>query len=238
MNRMMKKCLAIALAATLAVGMLPTTGSFAAETTSKNTITVNGSANVMVKPDVAYLNIGVETKEKVASVSQQKNKETMEKVMKAMKALGVKSEDMSTENYSLFRTYDYVKETQVQYFMTTNTLKVTVSDFEKIGKILDAAADAGANNIYGIRFALLDESKAYDIALDKAIKNATLKADRIAKAMGKTSYKYFRIGEMSMSNVNYRDVNYVMSEKAMSPATPIQSGDIMVNATLSVEFEY
>lgn len=240
MNRLMKKCLTLAVVAALAVGTIPATQGFAQEAsvTSKNTILVYGNANVLVKPDIAYVNIGVETKEKVASVSQQKNKDIMDKVIKALKNEGIKSENMSTENYSLYRSYDYVKESQVQYYMTTNTLKVTVTDFDKIGKILDVATAAGANNIYGIRFALVDESKAYDIALDKAIKNATDKANRIAKAMGKSNAKSFKIGEMSMSSMNYRDVNYAMGEMAKAVSTPIQSGDIVVSASLSVEYEY
>ena len=59
----------------------------------KRTINVTGQAKVSASPDIARINLGVVTENVDAKAAQKENAESMDKVIAAIKAAGVKDED-------------------------------------------------------------------------------------------------------------------------------------------------
>ena len=78
-----------------------------AEDTEMRLVTVNGEGKIVVTPDLAYIDLGVQTKNKDAAVAQQENAKLMTAVVNAIKAAGVKAEDIKTTGYNLYQTSDY-----------------------------------------------------------------------------------------------------------------------------------
>ncbi|MGB3366669.1 MAG: SIMPL domain-containing protein [Acidaminobacteraceae bacterium] len=204
-----------------------------------NKVTVNGAGTVTLKPDVAYINIGINTKDLVASVAQDANKEDMNKVIAALKKTGVKEDNITTENYSIYKQVDYDKETKIEYVNVNNTVKVKVKDLESIGNLIDVSADAGANSINSIRFEVEDKSTAYNKALRLAMTDAKGKAIAIMGTFGKMPGTPSSVNESSYSGgIFYENILSDVSAKTLSATTSISPKNIEVTANVSVEYNY
>jgi uncharacterized protein YggE len=155
-----------------------------AETTSAlpRTITVVGEGSVKIKPDVAQANIGVEVVEPTVKEASRGARDTMEAVLKALTEQGVDEKDIQTSGFSVWTERPYGPEgpsDEVLYHVS-NQVAVTVRDLDTVGTVLDAAIEAGANNIYGVTFSLADPSQVESRARKEAVANAQAKAQELA----------------------------------------------------------
>ena len=145
-------------------------------------VSVQGLGEIVVTPDLAFIDIGVQTKNADAAVAQKENAKLMTAVVEAIKAAGIKAEDIKTTGYNLYQTYDYVLEKQSDpYFIANNTVNIKIKDITKVGAIIDTATAAGANTVNSIRFTVADDSKVYQEALKLAMADAKGKATAIMK---------------------------------------------------------
>lgn len=203
---------------------------------------VNGEGLVTVTPDLAYINIGVETEHKDASAAQAENAKLMTSVKKAIMNAGIAEDDMQTMNYSIYKTYNYYDDRErEEVYKASNTLKVTVRDLDNLGDLIDVASKSGANQINSIQFTVEDEEQYYQEALILAMTNAKGKADAILGTMNKTAGTPVRISESSYGGGLMRNSGAIaFSAKAemMDYSTPIEAGDIEVTANVTVEYDY
>ncbi len=215
--------------------------SFADTEIEKNIISVKGVGNVVVKPDMATINIGVETSNIKVDIAQKDNKKLMNNVRKAIINSGIEEKDLKTLRYGLYKKHKYDKEYKEE-FVVTNTLTVTVNNIDQVGKVIDASSNAGANIIRNINFGVKDESKYYDKALELAMKDAKNKATIIMKTFGKTPSIPVRVMENGNNGSFYRaDYMSNMSNlKMMDGAgeSSVDAGDMIISANVMVEYDY
>jgi len=215
----------------------------AEDTIGTGRITVTGQGSVKVKPDIAYVDLGVHTQDTDAKAAQAANAENSAAVFDALKALGIKEEDMQTSNYNMYPSYDYSAkgEATITGYTVQNTVSVTIRDVTQVGIFVDAAIDAGANVANGIRFSINNSGAAYAEALVLAVANARQKATAIAGAL------HMAVGnpiEITENGGNYMPVAYealdnVMSDvRANASPTPVQIGELEVSATITAIFPY
>lgn len=211
------------------------------EGTDPRLVTVSGEGKIVVTPDLAYIDIGVQTKNPDAAIAQQENAKLMTVVINAIKATGVKAEDIQTTGYSLYQTYDYYAEKQSDpYYIANNTVNVKVKDITKVGQIIDSATKAGANTINSIRFTIEDDSQYYQEALKLAMADAKGKAQAVLGTFGKTAGLPYSVSEVSNGGGLFYDYypNKGVAEAAMDASTPIESGEITITANVSVSYDY
>lgn len=223
---------------------------FAAEATGEGVIatpqeeqrivTVSGTGEVTVKPDVAYISIGVETRDEDASVAQDENKAIMNKIITALEKVGIDvEEDLKTSNYSISRQYDYYDEGKTEYYLVSNILEVTVRDLDSVGEVIDAAANAGANKIHNISFAVEDKTAYYNDALKLAMKDAQGKANAILSTIGKKVGLPIKINEDYYYDYGYAaNIRLEAVPTSADFTTPIEAGDLTIRATVSVQYDY
>jgi uncharacterized protein YggE len=205
-------------------------------------ITVSGTASLDTAPDEADISIGVQTLNKDAAVSQKTNADIMAEVMAAIKSAGIPEADISTSQYSLYELKEWDPKTQQEVskgYQTTNTVIATAKNLSIVGNVIDAAANAGANNIGGITFKLSKdkEAKVKSQVLALAAQNGKDKAVAIA-----TSLKVMlgRLSQVSETQFYYNPVvmeSAVGAKAAGSVPTPITPGDVTTSATLTVVYE-
>ncbi len=107
-------------------------------------------------------------------------------MLAALKEMGIAEEDIQTSGYSVFSerySPDGTAATEVQY-RVTNTVNVLIRDLDKVGAVLDASIEAGANNIYGVEFLLDDPTAARSAARQMAVENAAATATELAGLTG------------------------------------------------------
>lgn len=188
------------------------------------TVTVSGESRMEVTPDMAEVNLGVETALcDSAEEASQKSAQIIDEVIQAVMEQGVKEEDVKTSDYFLWpqQQYDNKGNYTGTKFTSSVTLTVTVREVENTAKVIDAAVDAGANTSYGISFGLQDPTsrKAEQLAL--AVEDAKKKAEAMAKAMG-----------MSLGGVVSLTDGTTIDE---SPATYYESTDAMASEAPEAE---
>src|SRR5512136_880121 len=134
------------------------------------TINVTGNAQVILAPDIAYISIGVHSEAQTAKDAVASNTTQTQAVIDAIKGQGVDAKDIQTTNFSVYQQTKTGPngENQGTYFVTDNTVYITMRDLTKIGDILDASINAGANNIYGISFDVKDKEAATQSGRDQA----------------------------------------------------------------------
>jgi uncharacterized protein YggE len=180
--------------------------------------------------------VGVSTQHAVPGKAQELNSAAAEKVIAAVKALGIEAKDLVTADYTIYPQYDYQNGNAITGYNVSYTVRVTVRDLTKAGPVLDAAVQAGANFGAGIQFALEDQKAAYEKALDLAIKNAVQKAAAAAKSLGAT------IGapvELTESGAGYSAAPVPMAlESSARDAVQIETGRLSISASVTAVFNY
>lgn len=211
------------------------------EESNDNIVEVYGTATIEVDPDVAYINIGVETESKDSSEAQQENSTKMNKIIESIQALDVSEDQIKTLNYRIYPRYNYLENNEKEkYYVVSNTLKVTVNNLDQVGDIIDAASMAGANKINSIQFSVKDDTAIYNEALSSAVKAAEAKATSIMSVFDKKPGIPKKVLEISNNAGVYRDsaVNYSMEATKAVSSTPIESGSLSVKAKVKVIYEY
>ena len=111
----------------------------------------------------------------------------MEAIAAALKEAGVDEKDIQTSHYSIHYEQEPMPVTREGSapenqggYRVSNMVRVTVHDVEKAGDVLDAVVQAGANQVYGVTFAVSDESTWQSEARAKAMADARSRAQALA----------------------------------------------------------
>ena len=205
----------------------------------QRTINVSGTGQVTIKPDIAYINIGVHTENASASDAVVQNNTNAQAVIDALKAAGVAADDLQTTNFNIYPnnvTGPDGKTTSTTY-VVDNTVYVKVRDLSKLGAILDASVKAGANNVNSIQFDLVDKSKALSDARAAAVKNAQTEAQELASAAGVT------LGDIQNINYNENTPSPIFYAKgaaagmAVDSSVPVSAGTLDISVNVSITYE-
>ena len=205
----------------------------------KDTISVSATANVESLADTAELYVKVETLDTDAKVSQQKNSETSNDVIRELLLAGAAKNDIETSQYYLDQKIRYGREGEqiVEGYVTIHVLKATTTQTNDVGSLIDAAIKGGANGINSIIFTLSDEKKAelMNQALAQASDEAQQKAKKIAASLG---VKLGRLHTATESSFNYQPyyASYDMAAKAAHAPTQIEPQKVEVSASLAVVY--
>ena len=156
---------------------ISSSASTQAQVEIKRTINVTGNGIVTATPDIGYLNIGVHTEDFDAGDAVNQNNDQTRKVKEALKEFGVEDKDIQTSNFSIYLQAPYSGvQGDPSKILVDNTVLVTVRDLGNLSKMLGEAIRAGANNVYGITFDIVDKSALKDQARANAMEDAAKQA--------------------------------------------------------------
>jgi len=238
-------CIALAILMVAAVG---TVAAATGDSSTDKVIHAQGSGNIIGTPDRAQVTLSVQTENADVKVAQEENAAKMTKVIDALVASGIPRDALKTTGYNIYTVYDDsskgILDPKVKSYRVTNTLTITLHDVSKTGEVIDLAVANGANQADSIQFMLSDAQALLlrNEALKKAVANARADAEAVAGAMGVnitgTGTVEIYQGYTPVVYSNYaQDAAGARMEKAAT-TTPIQSGDITVNAQVSVTYTY
>ena len=206
------------------------------------TVAVNGNGEVLVSADLAIVSLGVSARDKEVLAAQAKVNETIAAVRAALIAGGVSEADINTDYINIYPVYNYSDDREeLSAYNANSSLAVRVTAIEDVGRLIDAAFEAGANTLNGIQFMASDTSEAEAKALELAVEDAITKAEVLAGAAGMKIAGINAIQESSVYSWD-RGAGYYNSkaesvEAAMDAAgTVVQSARLAVTATISVIF--
>jgi uncharacterized protein YggE len=144
---------------------------------SENTITVVGRSQIVIKPEIAVLMLGVELCDQEAGTANRLVNQRLNALIEDLQKAGISREDITLGSFSLYPTYQYQELTG---FCASNRLSVTTQDLKKISALMDSAIEAGATNVYGVSFTVKDTSAAAQEGIRVAFEDAERQASQMA----------------------------------------------------------
>lgn len=136
------------------------------------------------------------------------------------------------------------KEYVVTGYLLSNVLKITTSDIDKAGEIIDVAVDTGATSINNVQFTLSDdmEDALKGDVLTQAAERARKKAENIVYALNAKLGKIVSISESSYYNGPYRlygdnIMKAYAEESAEIAETSISPQELTITGTVTLIYE-
>lgn len=206
-------------------------------------ISVSAQGSTRVTPDRATIQIGVQTRGATAAAASTENARVAQRVIAAIKAVGIAAEQIATINYSVNPEYRDVenRRPEVTGYMVHNTVVVDVRQIEQVGRVIDASLGAGANMINSLDFYAANTEAARRAALATAIEKARLDAETIARAAGGT------LGGLAEAQVGayvtpmYRENMRMMATGAAMappPPTPVEPGSELLSVHVNTRWYF
>ena len=168
-------------------------------TTKTDLFSADGQGQATAVPDQATIDAGITAQAATVTDAQNQVNTKTEKIISAIKALGISDKDIKTTNYSVTPNYGQGVVIQtaiyppvpggsqtITGYTVTQNLEINVKDLTKVNKVIDTATTNGANLVGGANFTFSDdlqkslENKARIIAVN----NARQKAQSLASAAG------------------------------------------------------
>jgi uncharacterized protein YggE len=217
---------------------------------AKRTVHVSGTAVVNVKPDLATLQLGVQSNGTTPDEVRTVNATAMQKVIKALSDLGIENKDISTDIYVIDPVYENYDSLYIKGYRINNVLEVTIRDVSKTSDVVAAALKAGVNQVIDLQFYTSDLRKYRDQARQLAIQAASEKAKALAGAAGAETGCVQEITENTSTSYNgwwYGRNQNLATQNVMqnvAPASgnsgdmedPISLGQIAIRAEIDVTY--
>ena len=202
------------------------------------TITVVGEGTVAVEPDVATVQIGVETTGDSVDEASTEAGNVMDAVLAALTKLKIPSKDIQTSAFNIYVERPMMPSGEPSdsvVYHVSNSVTVTIRDLSKVGDVLEAAIDAGANNIYGVNFSVSDPDAAMVEARSKASADALARAEELAALNGVEVGELISISEVISGNaVPLASIN--ASYALGKGGGPVAPGELEMTAQLQAVY--
>lgn len=222
--------LVLAAAALAGIGRPEAAGGASGE--QREGITVTGVGHVDSVPDEAEFSLGITTKGGTAREALAANSDRMRRLIAALKAIGVAERDIKTQDVSIGPNYD--GEAGPSGYSASNTVSVRIRDIDRAGAVLEAASQAGANNVYGPSLTRANREALEAQALEKAVENARKRAETLARAADVSLGRVTAIVE----TVDGGGYELFSARRAAGPESdvPIEKGTEEIAASVTVTF--
>ena len=206
---------------------------------SERTIQVSGSGEAHAAPDYATLSLAIETHAKTAAEAAERNAELAQKINQALTEKLDGKGKISTGGYSLDPEYNNPQPNErprIEGYQAQNSITVETASLALMGPLIDTAIAAGANRVNSLDFSLRDNSKARNDAIASAAHDAQAQAQALATSLNvklgpiisaSTESEARPVPMMAMARMN--------SAMASAP-TPVNPGDVIVPATVSLTY--
>jgi uncharacterized protein YggE len=201
-------------------------------------IEVSGNAEVQAAPDLATLQIAIETHAESADHAVGLNGALAGKVRDALMSKLSDKGRLWTGGYSLSPEYTEPRDGKptVSGYTAENSITVQTGELGLVGPLIDAAIGAGANRISSLDYSLRADSKARSEAITKAAHDAQTQASALAEALG------VKLGPVIKASTESEVRPVPVSRFAAAPMmasdvpTPIAAGEVTVPATVSLTY--
>jgi uncharacterized protein len=193
----------------------------------RDSITATGVGTVESTPNEAQMSFGVETRRPTAKAAVAANADEMRRVINALRQAGAR--EIATQWVNVYPVSN--GDGRVNGYSASNSVSA-VADVADTPALIDAATEAGANQVSGPGFSSRNAEALYREALADAVAQARERAQVLAKASGRSLGPITDIVEGSGS----APIPYA-GRDAVDTSTPIEPGKQETSATVSVTFE-
>ncbi|MBI4002275.1 MAG: SIMPL domain-containing protein, partial [Nitrospira defluvii] len=155
-------------------------------------LTVTGTGNLAIAPDMAYVTFGMQTVAKSLSEAQRQNSSVMQKVIDRLSELHIDKARIQTSSFTVSPQYKPPPKrngdappvtSEIIGYLVSNQVTVELFNPEKVAAVIEQTLAAGANHFQGLQWALKDEQQAKLGAMKQAVAKAREKAVTLGEAL-------------------------------------------------------
>jgi len=205
-------------------------------------ISVTGTGEIYVTPDIGLVNMSVVAKNDDVSVATSESSKKMNAIIEYLKGNGVEEKDIKTTSFSIYPVYAWEEKTgrrNLDGYEVSQTIEVKIRDLSKVGDIISNATELGANNVSSLSFTIDDDEKVKEDAKELAIKDARAKAKNLEKSLGVKLVKIVNFSEGTYPTYSYDSYYKSASgatEMLSSVAPTIQTGQNKITSTVTITY--
>jgi len=205
-------------------------------------ISVTGTGEIYVTPDIGLVNMSVVAKNNDVSVATSESSKKMNAIIGYLKGNGVEEKDIKTTSFSIYPVYAWEEKTgrrNLDGYEVSQTIEVKIRDLSKVGDIISNATELGANNVSSLSFTVDDDEKVKEDAKELAIKDARAKAKNLEKSLGVKLVKIVNFSEGTYPTYSYDSYYKSASgatEMLSSVAPTIQTGQNKITSTVTITY--
>lgn len=203
-------------------------------------LSVVGEGKVDVIPDTADITVGIRVDNKPTAAEVQKTlDQTHNSIIDSMTKLGIKKEDIKTQNYSINPSYQFTdNQNKPNGYSGNASISIKVRKITLVSQVVQSATAAGANDIQGTSYSVDNPDTYREQARSKAIENAKDQAHKLANTLG------IRLGKITnIVESNNNGGPLPMFEKAASlnmasgNGPEMQPGSQTISSVVTLFFE-
>lgn len=206
------------------------------------TLSVSGQGEVRAEPDRAFVTLGVEARNGRMESARAEVTRTVEAVLKLTRDLKIDPKYVHATRITVQPEYNWdgqARERTLLGYLVSRQVQVELRNLDQLGLLLEKAVDAGVNQVNDPQ---LDASRKRELereALAKAVEDARMNAEVVARAAGVKLGTARTIVAQSVSAP--QPIAYRMAARAADAGAgaegTYQSGEITLNASVQVEFD-
>jgi uncharacterized protein len=144
-------------------------------------VQISATGRADTRPDEARFTAGVQTIEATAAAASERNNRVINRVVEALRQLGIREEDVQSRQVTLARI-DYGRDRG--RYQAHNMIEVRVRNVDRVGQAIAVTTDAGANVVSGPDLRISDPNAANRSAYANAYRAARQRAEAYAEAAG------------------------------------------------------
>ena len=221
----------------VALAWMAGAGALSAQQAPEQGILVTGQGSVAAAPDMATITLGVTEEAPTAKAAMDKVTQAVAAILAQLDAEGVAAKDRQTSRFYLRPVHDRRpmengEPPKITGYQAGNSVTVKVRDLSKLGAMMDAVLEKGANDFNGIDFGLQDPKDAMAEARRAAVTDATERARQMAEAAGVELGELLRMSE----NTNPQPRMFEAARMGAAMDSAIAEGEVEVQAQVSMTF--
>lgn len=202
------------------------------------TITVTGRGVESIPATITEVRLGVEVQAKTATAAQQQAARRSSAVVALLKSRNVTR--LQTTGITLNPVYSFTNNVQnLTGYSATNTVSFRLPS-ERSGNLLDAAVKAGATRIDSVSFVAEDNAiaTAQQQALREATQDAQQQANAVLSTLKLTPNEVVSIQINNATPPQPPLITFKAAQADSIAATPVVSGELQVEASVTLQIRY
>ena len=154
-------------------------------------VSVSGSGEVKAQPDMANVTLGVEARNPSLAEARAQVNATVDRVLALTRDLKIDPKLVDSTRLQVQPEYRWDEKTSQQVllgYLVSRQVDIELRDLDRLGTLLEKSVSAGVNQVGGAR---LDSSRRKELereALARAVEDARLNADALARAAGRKTW--------------------------------------------------
>ncbi len=206
-------------------------------------VSATGTGRATGTPDVAVLNMGVQTQASTVQEANTQAQDAMDSLMSTLRSNGVEEDDIQTQYFNISPQYGSSfapdRQPQIIGYQVSNSVNVKVRNIDDVSKVIDSSVSAVGDplQVNGISLSIDDPTELQDAARENAVSVAKEKAQKLAQLAGVgLGDPVFVSEDSAFTSPPSPAYDARLLEAQAAGSTPISPGELEVQVTVRLVY--